>query len=106
MTTRTHPYLVQEKLIEYSKSKGIHTTAFSATGELPLLSTGSLLKIKSGRVLAGDALLNELAAKYKVSLVQIIFAWNMAREVSFATQSSNEERRKEALNVSFSTTGL
>jgi len=79
----THPYLVQRDLLDYSKEKGIHITAYSATG----------------RNTNGDPVLDEIAAKYNVSPVQVIFAWDVARGVSIATQSSNEERRKEALNL-------
>lgn len=46
-----------------------------------------------------EVILKELAAKYEISPVQVIFAWHMARRISISTQSKNAERKKEALNV-------
>jgi len=78
-----HPWLVQQDLMDYCNKKGIHVTAYTPTG----------------RNFEGEPILKELAAKYSVSLVQVVFAWHMARGLSITTQSKNEERRKEALNL-------
>lgn len=63
------------------------------------LTRSMLMNVVTGRNLQEEATLKELAAKYKASPVQVIFAWHMARGISISTQSKNAERKKEALKV-------
>lgn len=95
MVCRIHLWLVQQDQVEYCEGKGIHVTAYSATRSHSKLKT-----IETGRNLQGELTLKDIAAKHGVSTIQAIFAWHMARGISISTQSRNEERRKEALNVS------
>ncbi|KAG9217600.1 hypothetical protein CCMSSC00406_0010117 [Pleurotus cornucopiae] len=75
-----HPYLAQSGLVEYSKSKGIVTTAYTPTGYQTVLS---------------DPTIAELAGKYGVSPAQIVLAWHVARGVVPVPKSSNKERQKQ-----------
>lgn len=79
-----HPYLTQNALKEFCDKKGIVLTAYTPSGYQTVRS---------------DPLIVELAAKYKVSPAQVIFAWHISRGVSIVPKSSNAERQKENLNL-------
>ena len=49
-----------------------------------------------------DPLIKELAAKYKVSSTQIIFAWHLSRNTIIVPKSENSERQKENIRVRIS----
>lgn len=44
-----------------------------------------------------DPTIVELAGRYKVTSAQVIYAWHIARGISFLARSANEGRQKEAL---------
>ncbi|KAI0723128.1 Aldo/keto reductase [Earliella scabrosa] len=79
-----HPYLAQPELKEYCDSKGIVLTAYAPTGYKTVLS---------------DPTIVELAKKYKVSPVQIVIGWHVARGVSAVPKSSSEQHQKDNLNL-------
>ncbi|KIJ67956.1 hypothetical protein HYDPIDRAFT_83133 [Hydnomerulius pinastri MD-312] len=79
-----HPYLAQPELLEYCKSKGIYLTAYTPTGY--------------GTV-RGDAVINELAAKYNATPAQVILAWHVARGNTAVPKSENPQRQKDNLTL-------
>ncbi|KDQ23642.1 hypothetical protein PLEOSDRAFT_1048611 [Pleurotus ostreatus PC15] len=79
-----HPYLAQNELIEYCKSKGIAVEAYTPTGYQKVLS---------------DPTITELAGKYGVSAAQLVLAWHLARGCIAIPKSSNAERQKQNLNL-------
>jgi diketogulonate reductase-like aldo/keto reductase len=96
-----HPHLVQQTLVDYCNAKGIHITAYSATGKISLRNHVRFLSdilIGHGSV-REEAMLKSLSVKYDSSVVQVILAWHVARGVSVATKSSDPDRRKEALKA-------
>jgi len=72
-----HPYLVQQDLLDYCRSKSIQYESWS-----PLMK---------GRVLEVD-LLKELAAKYKKTIVQVVLRWNLQKGVVTIPKSSRKDR--------------
>jgi diketogulonate reductase-like aldo/keto reductase len=72
-----HPYLVQQDLLDYCRSKGIQYESWS-----PLMK---------GRVLEVD-LLKELAAKYQKTIVQVVLRWNLQKGVVTIPKSARKER--------------
>jgi len=79
-----HPYLAQNDLLEYCKSKGIVLTAYTATGYATVRE---------------DPTIVSLASKYKVSPAQIILAWHASRGTITVPKSTNPERQKENINL-------
>ena len=72
-----HPYLVQQSLLDFCKSKGIQYEAWSP--------------IMQGRVLEVE-LLQDLAKKYGKSTVQIALRWELQKGVVTIPKSSKKER--------------
>ncbi|KAG0746424.1 hypothetical protein G6F57_004525 [Rhizopus arrhizus] len=80
-----HPYLPQNKLIDYCQSKGIHVTAYS-----PLGSTQSTL--------LQDATLNKIAEAHKISVAQVLLSWGVTRS-SVLPKSINPDRIKSNIEL-------
>ena len=72
-----HPYLVQQDLIDYCKSKGIQYQSWS-----PLM-VGKVLEIE---------LLKELGQKYGKTPVQIVIRWNLQKDVVVIPKSVHRDR--------------
>ncbi|KAE9403765.1 reductase AKOR2 [Gymnopus androsaceus JB14] len=79
-----HPYLVQNELREYCKSKGIVIEAYTPSG---------YDKVRS------DPVIVEIAQKHNATPNQVILAWHLAREIVIVPKSASEERQKENLNL-------
>lgn len=75
-----HPYLPQQKLLDYCASKGIHCTAYS-----PLGSTNSTL--------LQDETINKIATARNKTPAQIILSWGYTRS-SVLPKSVKPERVK------------
>lgn len=83
------------------RRKGFTSRHILQQVSVKLISVHALANAFEGRSseLRENDVIKGLASKYKVSPVQIILAWGNARGISLCTQSSDEERRKDALNV-------
>ncbi|PIL36981.1 transporter [Ganoderma sinense ZZ0214-1] len=75
-----HPYLIQQDLKVYCDKKGIVLTAYAPTGYAAVRE---------------DPTIVELAGKYKVSPVQVILAWHVARGIAAVPKSSDAQRQKD-----------
>ncbi|RCH80646.1 hypothetical protein CU098_007790 [Rhizopus stolonifer] len=80
-----HPYLPQNKLVDYCTSKGIHCTAYSPLGS----SQSTLLQ---------DETLNKIAKAHDKSVAQILISWGVTR-TSVLPKSVNPERIKANIDV-------
>ena len=54
---------------------------------------------KGKEMVRTEIIITELAAKYRVSAVQVILAWHIGRGISAIPKSKNAERQKENINV-------
>lgn len=75
----THPYLPQNKLVEYCKAKNIVVEAYS-----PLGSTNSGIM--------DEPVIKQLAQKYSVSAAQILISWAIWRGTVVLPKSSTPSR--------------
>ncbi|SNX83117.1 probable GCY1 - galactose-induced protein of aldo/keto reductase family [Melanopsichium pennsylvanicum] len=82
----THPYLPDQKLVDYCKSKGIHVTAYSPLGQ-------------TSKEIHEDKDLNEIAKKYNTTAANVALSWNVQRGVSVAPKSTNENRMKQNITL-------
>ncbi|KAF2141190.1 uncharacterized protein K452DRAFT_308981 [Aplosporella prunicola CBS 121167] len=77
-----HPYLPQQEIVDFCKTKGIHVTAYSPFG-----STGSPMFSEEG--------VSEVAKKHKVSPGTVLLSYHVARGSSVLAKSVTPSRIEE-----------
>jgi 2,5-diketo-D-gluconate reductase A len=79
-----HPWLTQEKVLEYDTSHKIVTQAWSP------LARGNILE---------EPMLEALAKKHGKSVAQVVLRWHIQRGVAVIPKSNSKERIIENMNV-------
>lgn len=81
-----HPYCPSSKLLSYSASKGIHSTAYC-----PLGSTNSPLH--------ADEILSTIAKAHNTTVQLVLLAWAVQRGTSVLPKSVTKERIEANYNL-------
>ncbi|TKA76951.1 D-galacturonate reductase [Cryomyces minteri] len=81
-----HPYLPQQDIVDFCRSKGIHITAYS-----PLGSTGSPLMKEEA--------IQEIAKRHSVSAGAVLLSYHVARGNSVLAKSVTPSRIEENRNI-------
>ncbi|TDK48187.1 aldo/keto reductase [Algoriphagus formosus] len=90
-----HPFLPQDKLVQFSRENHILLTAYS-----PLGSPDSRAeKHKNDPKLLSNPVVKEIAKKHGVSEGQVLIAWSIARNIVVIPKSVNQSRITENLKA-------
>ena len=90
-----HPYLQQQKLIDFCHAHGIHVTAYSPLGSMDrhesMKKEGEPVPLKSDIIMA-------IAQKNGMSPAQVLIRWQVQRNIAVIPKSTNPVRLKENLD--------
>lgn len=89
-----HPYLQQDKLIEFCSKNGIHLTAYSPLGSGDRADS---MKAANEPSLLENKTIKNIAKKHGASPAQVIINWNTLRGTAVIPKSTNEGRIIENL---------
>ncbi|KAG7908129.1 hypothetical protein KL906_003546 [Ogataea polymorpha] len=99
-----HPYLVQERLVEYAQMKGIVVTAYSSFGPQSFLELNNKDAIGAVNLFEHETI-TSIAKKYDQSPAAVLLRWATQRGLAIIPKSNKVERLKANLLVnSFSMT--
>lgn len=98
-----HPYLTQEKLLEYCKINDIQVVAYSSFGPQSFVDLGQDLA-KNTPPLFDHPVIKKIAEAHHVSTSQVILRWATQRGIAIIPKSSHKERLLINLKIDESVT--
>ncbi|CCD24474.1 trifunctional aldehyde reductase/xylose reductase/glucose 1-dehydrogenase (NADP(+)) NDAI_0D01600 [Naumovozyma dairenensis CBS 421] len=94
-----HPYLTQEKLLEYCKIHDVQVVAYSSFGPQSFVDCGQEMA-KNTPPLFDHPTIKKIADKYEaVTTSQVLLRWATQRGVAIIPKSSKKERLLENLTI-------
>ncbi|CAJ0927209.1 14036_t:CDS:2 [Entrophospora sp. SA101] len=86
-----HPYLTQEKLIDYAKSQDLAVTAYSSLGSISYVAFG-ITSVEGVPHLLEEPKLEQIAKKHNKSTAQVALRWAIQRNIAIIPKSNNQNR--------------
>ncbi|WLF79405.1 NAD(P)H-dependent D-xylose reductase (XR) [Lodderomyces elongisporus] len=93
-----HPYLQQDRLIQWVQSKGIAITAYSSFGPQSFIELESKKAIDTPTLFENNAI-KKIADKHGKSPAQVLLRWATQRDIAVIPKSNNPDRALQNLNV-------
>ncbi|ODQ77914.1 hypothetical protein BABINDRAFT_163285 [Babjeviella inositovora NRRL Y-12698] len=93
-----HPYLVQDRLVEYVQSQGIQIVGYSSFGPQSFLELGHATA-KDTPTLFEHSTIKSIANKHSKSTAQVLLRWATQRNIAVIPKSNNPERLLANLTV-------
>ncbi|OOF97263.1 hypothetical protein ASPCADRAFT_206081 [Aspergillus carbonarius ITEM 5010] len=93
-----HPYLTQERLVDYAQKEGLAITAYSSFGPLSFLELDVKNAVDTPPLFEHD-IIKGLAAKYGRTPAQVLLRWATQRDIAVIPKSNNPERLRQNLDV-------
>jgi len=90
-----HPFLQQQKLIDFHQKEGIVVTAYGSLGAPGLFSESG----KPSSTLMNNEVILKIAEKYRKSASQILIRWSIDTGVITIPKSTNPDRIKQNFEV-------
>lgn len=91
-----HPYLVQEKLLRFCRSRGLAVTAFSNLGAGSYVSLG-MSTVEDSCLL--EPTVQALATKYGKTPAQIVLRWGVQRGTAIIPKTTSKARLVENFSI-------
>lgn len=91
-----HPFLPQNKLVEFCQANGIHMTAYSPLGSG---DRAAAIKKTDEPSLLGHPLIQALAKKHEATAGQVLIAFSLARNIVVIPKSVNQVRIRENIKA-------
>ncbi|PYH44821.1 aldo/keto reductase [Aspergillus saccharolyticus JOP 1030-1] len=93
-----HPYLTQERLVEYAQKEGLVVTAYSSFGPLSFLELEVKNAVNSPPLFEHD-LIKGIAEKHGRTPAQVLLRWATQRGIAVIPKSNNPTRLQQNLDV-------
>ncbi|RJE18694.1 hypothetical protein PHISCL_08964, partial [Aspergillus sclerotialis] len=93
-----HPYLTQERLVEYAQREGITVTAYSSFGPTSFLEL-DLKDAQDAGLLFDHGVVKEIAEKHSRTPAQVLLRWATQRGIAVIPKSNHPERLVQNLDV-------
>lgn len=93
-----HPYLTQERLVEYAQREGVAVTAYSSFGPSGFLELG-LERAQDVPVLMDNPVVEAIAEKHGKTPAQVLLRWATQRGVAVIPKSNHPQRLVQNLDV-------
>lgn len=91
-----HPFLPQQKLVDYCKAKGINMTAYSPLGSM---DRPARIKAENEPLLLEQPVIEKIAEAHEATPVQVLISWSIHRGIAVIPKSTNEKRIAENLEA-------
>lgn len=87
-----HPFLPQQKLVDYCFSENILMTAYSPLGSN---DRPKRVRKENDPILMEHPVIGEIAKKHDASAAQVLIAWSIRRDIAVIPKSANPDRIKQ-----------
>lgn len=93
-----HPYLTQQRLVEFAQKEGLAVTAYSSFGPQSFIEL-EMQQAKDTPLLFDNETIETIASKHEKTSAQVLLRWATQRGVAVIPKSNNQHRLAENLDV-------
>ncbi len=93
-----HPYLTQQRLVEFAHKEGMAVTAYSSFGPQSFIEL-EMQQAKDTPLLFDNETIKTIASKHGKTSAQVLLRWATQRGVAVIPKSNNQHRLAENLDV-------